>query len=138
MKQKKLLSVLFLLVFTTLVLSGCGSTNNVGVVDVNKVMTESGKVKQFQEQLNTKGKEMSEQLEKDKAGMTPEAFQKKQETAYGEFMKMKQDMEGQIDTSMKQTLEQIAKDKKLGVVLYKNGVAQGGVDITEEVIQKMQ
>ena len=70
--------------------------------------------------------------------MSPEEFQKKQEAAYGDFMKMKQDMEGQIDTSIKQTLDQVAKEKKLGVVLYKNGVAQGGTDITEEVIKKMQ
>lgn len=127
-----------MLVFATLLLSGCSSTGNVGVLDVNKVMTESPKVKQFQEQLNTKGKELGEQLEKDKASMSPEEFQKKQEAAYGDFMKMKQDMEGQIDTSIKQTLDQVAKEKKLGVVLYKNGVAQGGTDITEEVIKKMQ
>ncbi len=138
MKQKKLVGLLLMLVFATLLLSGCSSTGNVGVLDVNKVMTESPKVKQFQEQLNTKGKELGEQLEKDKASMSPEEFQKKQEAAYGDFMKMKQDMEGQIDTSIKQTLDQVAKEKKLGVVLYKNGVAQGGTDITEEVIKKMQ
>ena len=138
MKQKKLVGLLLMLVFATLLLSGCSSTGNVGVLDVNKVMTESPKVKQFQEQLNTKGKELGEQLEKDKASMSPEEFQKKQEAAYGDFMKMKQDMEGQIDTSIKQILDQVAKEKKLGVVLYKNGVAQGGTDITEEVIKKMQ
>ena len=138
MKQRKWIGLFLMLVFSALLLSGCSSTGNVGVLDVNKVMTESPKVKQFQEQLNTKGKELGEQLEKDKASMSPEEFQKKQEAAYGDFMKMKQDMEGQIDTSIKQTLDQVAKEKKLGVVLYKNGVAQGGTDITEEVIKKMQ
>lgn len=139
MKQGRKLALLFLIMFTAALLGGCSTSGgNVGVIDVNKVMTESPKVKQFQEQLNVKGKELSDQLEKDKASLSPADFQKKQETLYAEFMKMKQDMEGQIDSSIKQTLDGIAKDKKLSVVLYKNGVAQGGTDITDEVIQKLQ
>jgi outer membrane protein len=138
MKQGKKLTLLFLLMFTAALLGGCSTSGNVGVIDVNKVMTESPKVKQFQEQLNVKGKELSDQLEKDKATLSAADFQKKQETLYAEFMKMKQDMESQIDSSIKQTLDGIAKDKKLSVVLYKNGVAQGGTDITDEVIQKLQ
>lgn len=138
MKHGKKLALLFLLVFTAALLGGCNSSGNVGVIDVNKVMAESPKVKQFQEQLNAKGKELSDQLEKDKATLSAADFQKKQETLYAEFMKTKQEMESQIDSSIKQTLDGIAKDKKLGVILYKNGVAQGGTDITDEVIQKLQ
>ena len=138
MKYGKKLAVLLMLVFAAALLGGCSSSGNVGIIDVNKVMTDSPKVKQFQEQLNTKGKELSDQLEKDKATLSPADFQKRQETLYGDFMKMKQDMEGQIDSSIKETLEGIAKDKKLGVVLYKNGVAQGGTDITDEVIKQLQ
>jgi outer membrane protein len=139
MKKGKKLALLFLIVLTAALLGGCMSSgDNVGVIDVNKVMTESPKVKQFQDQLNTKGKELSDQLEKDKASLSPADFQKKQETLYAEFMKTKQDMEGQIDASIKQTLDGIAKNKKLSVVLYKNGVAQGGTDITDEVIKQLQ
>lgn len=138
MKRTNKLALLLILVFMTALLGGCSSGGNIGVVDVNKVMTDSPKVKQFQEQLNVKGKELSDQLEKEKATLSPADFQKRQETVYGEFMKTKQDMEAQVDASIKQTLEQISKDKKLSVVLYKNGVAQGGTDITDEVITKLQ
>lgn len=139
MKQGRKLVLLFLIVITAALLGGCMSSgDNVGVIDVNKVMTESPKVKQFQDQLNAKGKELSDQLEKDKASLSPADFQKKQETLYAEFMKTKQDMEGQIDASIKQTLDGIAKNKKLSVILYKNGVAQGGTDITDEVIKQLQ
>lgn len=138
MKTRKTMLLLITVFMITVLLSGCGTTQNVGVLDVNKVMTDSPKVKEFQEQLNVKGKELGDQLEKDKASLKPEEFQKRQEDAYGQFMKLKQDMEGQIDAAIKQTLDQVAKDKKMGIVLYKNGVAQGGTDITDEVIQKMQ
>ncbi|HEY3426389.1 MAG TPA: OmpH family outer membrane protein [Negativicutes bacterium] len=138
MKTRKTMLLLITVFMITVLLSGCGTTQNVGVLDVNKVMTDSPKVKEFQDQLNVKGKELGDQLEKDKASLKPEDFQKRQEDAYGQFMKLKQDMEGQIDAAIKQTLDQVAKDKKMGIVLYKNGVAQGGTDITDEVIQKMQ
>ena len=138
MKRTNKLVLLLLLVVTAALLGGCGSSANIGVVDVNKVMADSPKVKQFQEQLNVKGKELSDQLEKEKATLKPEDFQKRQEAIYGDFMKIKQDMEVQVDNSIKETLDQISKDKKLSVVLYKNGVAQGGTDITDEVIKKLQ
>ena len=135
-KRFLLVTGLLLLVFLA---AGCaGNSAPVGILDPAKVMTESAKVKQFQEQLNTKGKDLSDKLDKEKANLTPDEFQKKQEAAYGEFLKIKQDMEKEIDTLMKQSIDQVAKDKNLGVVLYKNGVAQGGVDITEDVLKKMQ
>lgn len=141
MKNSGKLAFLLLIVFTLSVLaSGCAGFGGqtVGVLDVNRVMSESPKVKNFQEQLNAKGKELSDNLEKDKPNISAEEYQKRQEAAYSEFVKVKQDFESQIDSSIKQTLEQIAKEKKLSVVLYKNGVAQGGTDITDEVIKRMQ
>ena len=134
------LVVLLLVAFAlSILVSGCSSSaQNVGVLDVNKVMAESPKAKGFQDQLNAKGKELSDKLEKEKAGISAEEYQKRQEAAYGEFVKIKQDLEGQIDASIKQTLEQVAKEKNLSVILYKNGVAQGGTDITDEVIKRMQ
>ena len=136
--KKRLLTVLATVVLMTFVLTGCNSNQAVGIVDVNKVMSESPKTKQYQEQLATKSKELSDALEKDKAAVSAEEFQKRQKTAYEEFQKVKQDLEGEIDNSMKQVLEQVVKEKKLGIVLYKDGVAQGGTDITDDVIKKMQ
>lgn len=139
MFRNQKLALLTLLLFSAVLLGGCSSGNTaIGVFDVNKVMTESPKIKQFQEQLNTKGKELSDKLEKEKAGISEQEFQKRQEAAYAEFLKGKQELETQVDTSIKQAIEQVAKEKKLGVVLYKNGVAQGGVDITDDVVKKMQ
>jgi len=140
MRQKWGLALGLIVIFSAaLLLAGCGAnTGGVGVLDVNKVMTDSPKVKEFQEQLNVKGKDLSDKLEKEKAGLSQEEFQKRQEAAYGDFLKSKQELEVQIDTTIKTALEQVAKEKKLGVILYKNGVAQGGTDVTDAVIQKMQ
>lgn len=139
-KKLRLVTLVVIMVAAAALLGGCSGSGQtaVGVLDVNKVMSDSPKVKQFQDQLNTRGKELSDQLEKDKASISAEEYQKRQEAAYAEFLKTKQDLEGQIDSTIKQALEQVAQEKKMGVVLYKNGVAQGGTDITEDVLKKMQ
>jgi outer membrane protein len=140
MRQKRSMAIVVIAVFAlALLLGGCSTgASTVGVLDVNKVMSESPKVKQLQEQLNAKAKELSDTLEKDKASISQDEFQKRQETAYGEFLKIKQDLESQVDASIKQALEDVSKEKKLGVVIYKNSVAQGGIDITDDVLKKMQ
>lgn len=140
MRQKRSLAVVVLVAFALIVLLGGCSTgaNAVGVLDVNKVMSESPKIKQMQDQLNAKAKELSDKLEKDKPSISKDEFQKRQEAAYGEFLKLKQDLASQADTSIKQAVDAVAKEKKLGVVIYKNSVAQGGTDITEDVLKKLQ
>ena len=142
MKRKYVTSFILLvaLVASIFLIGGCAGTGNnaIGILNVEKVMTDSAKVKQLQDQLNNRGKELSDQLEKDKPNISAEEYQKRQETAYGEFLRTKQDLESQIDNAIKQALEQVAKEKNLGVVLYKNGVAQGGIDITDDVLKKMQ
>lgn len=142
MNRKHLTSFILLvaLVASVALIGGCAGTGNnaIGILNVEKVMTESAKVKQLQDQLNSRGKELSDQLEKDKPTISAEEYQKRQEAAYGEFLRTKQDLESQIDNAIKQALEQVSKEKNLGIVLYKNGVAQGGIDITEDVLKKMQ
>lgn len=137
MKKNKL-ALLLILVFVAALLGGCGTTEKVGIVDVSKVMSESPKVKKFQEDFNVKGKEVIEGLEKEKATLSPEEFQKRQQAVYAEFMKVKQNMETEVQGVVKQAVEEISKEKKMTIVLYKEGVAQGGTDITDEVIKKLQ
>ena len=132
--------LLLVMMFAAVLLSGCAAEkpSTIGIVDMQKVMAENPKIKQMQDQLNTKAKELTENLEKERATLKPEEFQQKEQAAYAEFMKMKQEFEAQIENQTKKVLEEVAKEKKLGAVIYKNGMAWGGVDVTEEVLKKLQ
>ena len=132
--------LLLVMMFAAVLLSGCAAEkpSTIGIVDMQKVMTENPKIKQMQDQLNTKAKELTENLEKERATLKPEEFQQKEQAAYAEFMKMKQEFEAQIETQTKKVLEEVAKEKKLGAVIYKNGMAWGGIDVTDEVLKKLQ
>lgn len=129
-----------LIVLITFLAAGTAAAapGNVGVIDTAKIMAESPKVKAWQEQLDRKAVELSRQLEAEKPNLSKEQFEKKQEAAYGVFLQLKKDLEVQIDASIKQALEQVAKEKNLVVIIYKNSVAYGGLDVTPDVLAKMK
>ena len=133
-------ALLLVIIFSAVLLTGCGAEkpSTIGIVDMQKIMTENPKIKQMQEQLNTKAQELTANLEKQRATLKPEEFQQKEQLAYAEFMKLKQEFEAQIETQTKKVLEEVAKEKKLGAVIYKNGMAWGGIDVTDEVLKKLQ
>ena len=139
-KRNQWIILLIALMLSTGVLAGCGNEkpSTIGIVDMQKVMTENGKIKEMQEQLNKKAQEITTTLEKERATLKPEEFQQKEQLAYAEFMKMKQEFESKIQLQIQTVLEGIAKEKKLGAVIYKNGLAWGGIDITEDVLKKLQ
>ncbi len=133
-------ALLLVMLFSVVLLAGCGAEkpSTIGIVDMQKIMTENPKIKQMQEQLNTKAQELTANLEKQRATLKPEEFQQKEQLAYAEFMKLKQEFESQIEMQTKKVLEEVAKEKKLGAVIYKNGMAWGGIDVTDDVLKKLQ
>lgn len=109
-------------------------SSQIGVLNLNKVAKESPTVKELQSQLNEKAKELSDQLEVDKANFSTEEYKDRQTAAYEEFLKMKQELERKIDVRIKRELEKIAMEKNLAIVLYKSFDVLGGIDITQDVI----
>ncbi|WP_371368156.1 hypothetical protein SRRS_18270 [Sporomusa rhizae] len=117
--------------------------NRIGVIDVSIVMQQSPQVREFQRQLNEKGKELTNQLQVEKPNLSAEEFKKKQEAAYADFLRVKVDLEKQIDEKVKQAIVKVAKEKNLIMVLYKNSIIFGGtnviqVDITQDVINNIE
>ena len=139
-KNIRRIAVCIILLFALVLLAGCApeKSSAIGTVDMQKVMKESQKIKDMQEKLNVKAKQLMEQLEKDRNAMKPEEFQMKEQAAYAEFTQMKQEFESQIENETRKVLEEIAKEKKLGAVVYKNGMAWGGIDVTDDVLKKLQ
>ena len=137
MKMKKGLLVGMALMGTLLV-AGCGSEPQFGVLDGQRVMTESPKIQAIQQELQTKGEAMQEQLRKDQRSMSAAQFAKKQKETMQEFMVIRKGLETQLEATMETATSEVAAEKKLNLILYKQGVAQGGIDVTDDVIKKLQ
>ncbi|MBP3400752.1 MAG: OmpH family outer membrane protein [Selenomonadales bacterium] len=137
MKMKKGLLVGMALMGTLLV-AGCGSEPQFGVLDGQRVMAESPKIQAIQQELQTKGEAMQEQLRKDQKSMSAAQFAKKQKETMQEFMVIRKGLETQLEATMETATSEVAAEKKLNLILYKQGVAQGGIDVTDDVIKKLQ
>ncbi len=135
--MKKIAALIVLIAFLAAG-TAAAAPNDAAIIDVARIMAESPKVKTLQAQLNEKARALSQQLDAEKPGLTPEQFKVKQDALYKEFLETKKGLEAQVDASIKQAVEQVAKEKKLRLILYKNSVAFGGIDITDDVIAKMQ
>ena len=138
MKKFSRITILLILVIGLLV-SGCAGRNNaIGVVDMEKVATSSEKVKSLQTQMQEKIKLAAEELDKDRQALQPEEFNKKKVAKDAELRGLSQKMQDELEQEVQKIMAEIAKEKNLGAVLVKQGVAQGGVDITDEVIKRLK
>ena len=126
------------MVIMAVVVSGCGQNKNVGVIDVEKVVTESPKIKVMNEELMAKHKAIEEKLNTDKTTLSEADFNNAKQAAETEFTALRKDLSGKMETEIKTNLEKIAKEKNLSVIIKKNVTVQGGVDVTDEMIAKLQ
>ena len=126
------------MVIMAVVVSGCGQNKNVGVIDVEKVVTESPKIKVMNEELMAKHKEIEEKLNTDKTTLSEADFNNAKQAADTEFTALRKDLSGKMENEIKTNLEKIAKEKNLSVIIKKNVTVQGGVDVTDEMIAKLQ
>ena len=118
---------------------GCSSRNaDFGVVDMKKVEEESQVVKDMKTDYAKKAQELQASLQKETQGKSAEEAQKIVQDKSAQMQVIQSEAQNKLKASLDTALNEIAKEKKLGAVLYKDVVPQGGVDITDEVIKKMK
>ena len=138
---KKLAAVALLA--STLIINGCGE-GQIGHVDVEKVMTEAPRVKTLMEEAQGKVTAEQQKFEQDNAGkeLTDEEAVKIQMDFQRKLEGINQAYAAQIKSRMDVVIEEISREKNIDVVISNSEsqkiLYQGGVDITQDVINKMQ
>ena len=135
---KKKLTALILTVLTAGILAGCGSADKVGVVDTHRVQKEAPLAKQYVEKHEQKVQEINKKLAEEKLSMSDEDFQKEQQKQKQELDIYSAGLQRQFKSDLDQKLAEIAKDKEVGIIVDKRAVPNGGIDVTDEVIAKLQ
>ena len=118
-----------LMVAVAMVSFGCSGRNaEFGVVDMKAVESKAEIVKTVKEDVATKGKE----------GKSQEEQKKIVEDKTAEMQLVQSEAQNKLKASLDSALNAVAKEKGLGAVLIKDAVPQGGVDVTDSVIEKMK
>ena len=145
---------LALMALMSVFMAGCGNDTKLGYLDAERVMNEAPQIKTIRDNIDTKNKEIEakeQDLYNKKASMSDEDFKKEQMNIQRQYQGLDMQYKSQIKNTMDKVLAEVSTEKELSAVVPKtlvrsNGmqiqkqefVIQGGIDITDEVIQKLQ
>jgi len=135
--MKKLLVIAMLATFAA-VSFGCGRSAEFGVVDMQKIETDSAAYKTIKEDVMTKGKALQDEMTKETAGKSPEEAQKVVQEKSAKMQVLQTEAQNKLKASFEAAAAEVAKEKKLGAILVKEAVPQGGVDVTDDIVKKMK
>ncbi|TDX59192.1 OmpH family outer membrane protein [Orenia marismortui] len=147
--MKKLFIISILLVVITALLVGCAQpvkdqaekeekVLRVGVINQDRIWTESAKAKEYQSELNTKIEGIQDRYKDELENLSEEEQVKKHEEAYKEINNIQTELKEKFRQEIQSVVEEIAKTKNLDIVLNKEDVRYGGIDLTDEVIKKLK
>lgn len=150
----KLMLVVAIISLMSIFMSGCGNETKMGYLDVERVMNEAPQIKTIKDNVDAKEKEVEAKatdLQNKKSTMSDQDYQKAQMDIQRQYQSIDMQYKAQLKNTMDKVLAEVTTEKELSAVVPKtlvrsNGiqvqkqefVIQGGIDITDEVIQKLQ
>ncbi|MDD7677108.1 MAG: OmpH family outer membrane protein [Anaerovibrio sp.] len=144
--KKRIIAAVMSVLCAAALFAGCGKVN-VGYVDQNRIQNEAPQIKSSMEEMQSKMAEVQQEAEQKfqeaaAGGASEEDMQKLQQQMQMKAAGVQQQYAIQIKAKVDAAMDDIVKEKKLDTVVNSNGkdgvVVSGGVDITEDVIQKLQ
>ncbi len=132
------------LVAISLLATGCGKAQ-IGYVNGNKIMEEAPQIKNVLAEAESKIKDIQTKAEEDfakKPDMTDEERQKSLQDVERKVAGINQAYSTQLKQKLDAALADISKQKNLDVVIDSSDtqklIFMGGIDVTEDVIKKLQ
>ena len=117
---------------------GCGRNDQFGTVDMEKIESESTVYKAIKEDMTAKAKTLQEEMMKETEGKSQEEAQKVVQDKSAKMQVIQTEAQNKLKTSFETAAGEVAKEKKLGAILVKEAVPQGGVDVTDDILKKMK
>ncbi len=128
-----------LLIAASMLTFGCSGRNaEFGTVDMRKIESEAVFVKTTQSEVAKRMEELQVEMEKALEGKSTEEQQKVMSEYSAKAQLLQSEAQNKLKSSLDNALHQVAKEKGLGAILYKDAVPQGGTDVTQAVIDKMK
>ena len=141
--MKKLLAIFMLLIFTT-----PSFASGIGYINYEEVVNNYQFAKNYMQEIDKRGNEIQQYLRKKEEEFnkieSPLQKQKFEATVRNEleakeksFNEFREKREEEVYTRIHAVAEKIRLEKKLDALLDARSVFSGGVDITKELIQKL-
>jgi len=125
-----------LVVGVLLVTTGCGS--RIGVVDSKRIINESVMGLSYQKQLDDREKAMVADLRLLTGQLSKEDLEARRQTYLKELAALRRDLEEQLNQRVHGAVAEEARRQRLRVVLVKQAIRFGGIDITDAVLARLK
>ena len=125
-----------LVVGVLLVATGCGP--RIGVVDSKRIINESVLGLSYQKQLDDREKGMVADLRLLTGQLSKEDLEGRRQTYLKELAALRRDLEEQLNERVHAAVADEARRRRLRVVLVKQAIRFGGIDITDAVLARLK
>jgi Skp family chaperone for outer membrane proteins len=112
-----------IVIFAAAIVAGCANRSPIGLIDVNRIVANWDVYQRYQQQLM-----LEEQAISGGKGSPAE-----KNRAAGELQKKYAKITDELTAQIRNAANQVAAQRSLKLVVTKEGVGYGGVDITPEV-----
>ncbi len=130
--------VLALALLLMIIVAGCSAgPSNIGILDMEKVLNDSERAQELQQELLTRGDQLQQDYDRIEEDLTGEEKETEQNKIYQEYLNSKQSLEVKLNQEINEILSRLSEEKDLDIVVYKNDVYYGGIDITDQVISRL-
>jgi len=150
--MKKLFVLLLTFVFVSAIAAQAANFNNIGFIDVQKVFKEYKETDKAQKELEKKEAEFKKEFEKSQEKIKKAQSENKEEKELekmrkseeekltpkrDELLRLNEQLTGKLQQEILASVKAIAKKVGLEVVLDKQVVITGGMDLTEMTISEL-
>jgi outer membrane protein len=88
--------------------------------------------------MQDQAKLLQDEMQKETTGKSQEEAQKIVQEKSAKMQALQSAAQNKIKQSFETAAASVAQEKKLSAILVKEAVPQGGTDVTEDIIKKMQ
>jgi len=117
--------------------SSCGG-GPVGVVASNRVLKESVVALRYQAQLDEREKAMAADLRLLSGQLGAEDLEARRQSYLRDLSELKRSLEEKLNEQVRAVVAEVARERRLRVVLVKEAATAGGIDVTDDVIARLK
>lgn len=113
--------------------------NNVGLIDMGKILSESQYAQRLNDQLSEKYDQLVAQLQAsaESEDIDEEKKAEQDRALYAEYLRFRQELETQFQAALDRAIAEAAGDANLQLVLDVDLVRFGGRDISDQIIKRL-
>ncbi len=119
----------------SLAAAACGPPA-VGVVDSRRILIESLPALTFQRQLDERERTMAADLRLLSGRMTAADLEARRQAHLRDLDALKRDLEERLNEQVRKAVQDVARARRLRLILVKEATPLGGVDVTQDVLEQ--